>query len=86
MQITIITAEQAKAQAKTARIPTEQEKQVLDMLQNLTKDEGVRITLSEGDNMAALKKCIETIAVAEGVNVVVKVLKSKKLILVWRTS
>ena len=86
MQTTIISAEQAKAQAKTARVSLEQEKQILDMLQSITKDEGARVALSQGDNITALKKCIQLIATAEGVNVTVKAIKKKNLILVWRNA
>ena len=86
MKIEIVTAEHVKAQAKNARVSTEQEKQVLDMLQNLTKDEGVKITLSDGENMSALKKCIENVATSEGIDVIVKAIKKKGLVLVWRNS
>lgn len=86
MKIEIVTADQAKAQAKTAKVSTEQEAQVLEMLQNLTRDEGVKIRLDEGENITALKKCIEMVAASEGISVSVKALKAKKMVVVWRNS
>lgn len=86
MQIQVVTAAQAQAKAKTAKVSTEQEAQILKVIQELTKDEGIQITAGDTDNLGQLKKTVETIAASEGVNVVVKVLKSKKLILVWRSS
>jgi ribosomal protein L22 len=86
MKIEVVTSDQAKAQAKTARVSNEQETQVLDMLRNLTKDEGVIIQLDDGESLSGLKRCIETVAGSEGISVTVKTPKRKKMIVVWRNS
>ena len=86
MKIEVVTAEKAKAQVKTAKVSTEQETAVLEMLQNLTKDEGVKVRLDDGENINDLKKCIETIAASEGISVSVKALKAKKMVVVWRNA
>ncbi len=84
MQITVTTAESVKAAAKASKVSDTQEAEVLDMLQSLTKDEGIKITLGEGDNLAALKACILNTAKSEGIPVIVKAIKNKNTILVWR--
>ena len=70
---------------KASKVSDEQEKQVFDMLQSLTKDEGVKIKLDEGENMTSLKACILNIAKSEGISVTVKMAKKKWLMFVWRT-
>ena len=60
MRIDVVSLEQVKAAVKASKVSDEQEKQVVDMLQSLTKDEGVKIKLDEGENMTSLKACILT--------------------------
>ena len=68
MKVEIIPIEQAKAQARASRISPEQEAQITDMLQNLTKDDGAKIITDEGESMGSLKSRIQKIAKAEGVS------------------
>ena len=51
MKVEIVPIEQAKAQARASRISSEQEVQITDMLKNLTKDDGARITMDEGERV-----------------------------------
>jgi hypothetical protein len=84
MKVEIIPIEQAKAQARASRISSEQEEQITDMLQNLTKDEGAKITVDEGESIGSLKSRIQKIAKAEGVKVNLKTAKKKGMVIVWR--
>ncbi len=84
MQITVTTLEAVKGAAKASKVSDEQEGQILEMLQTLTKDEGVKIALADGDNLSALKACIQNTAKSEGIDVILKVVKAKRQILVWR--
>jgi len=84
MKVEIVPVEQAKAQARASRISSEQEAQITDMLQNLTKDDGVRITMDEGESIGSLKSRIQKIAKAEGMKVNVKTAKKKGIVIVWR--
>lgn len=85
MKVEIVPVEQAKAQARASRISSEQEVQITDMLQNLTKDEGARITVDEGESIGSLKSRIQKIAKAEGMKVNIKTAKKKGIVIVWRT-
>ena len=84
MEVEIVPIEQAKAQARASRISAEQEAQITDMLQNLTKDDGVRITMDEGESMGSLKSRIQKVAKAEGMKVNVKTAKKKGIVIVWK--
>lgn len=84
MKVEIIPIEQAKAQARASRISPEQEAQITDMLQNLTKDDGAKIITDEGESMGSLKSRIQKIAKAEGVKVNIKTAKKKGMVIVWR--
>ena len=84
MKVEIIPIEQAKAQARASRISSEQEAQITDMLQNLTKDDGAKIIMDEGESMGSLKSRVQKIAKAEGVKINVKTAKKKGMVIVWR--
>jgi hypothetical protein len=84
LKIEITTAEAAKGAVKASKVSEEQETQLTEMLQKLVKDEGVKITLGEGESMPAFKACIQTIAVGMGVGITLKTVKKKNLILIWR--
>ena len=84
MKVEIVPIEQAKAQARASRISIAQEAQITDMLQNLTKDDGAKITIDEGESIGSLKSRIQKIAKAEGVKVNVKTAKKKGMVIVWR--
>ena len=85
MKVEIIPIEQAKAQARASRISAEQEEQITDMLQNLTKDDGAKITIDDGESLGSLKSRIQKIAKAEGLKVNVKTAKKKGMVIVWMT-
>ena len=84
MKFEVVPIEQAKAQARASRISHEQEAQITDMLQNLTKDDGVRIAMDEGESMGSLKSRIQKVAKAEGMKVNVKTAKKKGIVIVWK--
>ena len=84
MKVEIVPIEQAKAQSRASRISAEQEVQITDMLKNLTKDDGARITMDEGESMGSLKSRIQKIAKVEGVKVNIKTAKKKGMVILWR--
>ena len=84
MKVEIIPIEQAKAQARASRISPEQEAQITDMLQNLTKDDGAKIITDEGESIGSLKSRIQKIAKVEGVKVNIKTAKKKGMVILWR--
>jgi hypothetical protein len=84
MKVELVPIEQAKAQARASRISAEQEVQITDMLKTLTKDDGARITMDEGESIGSLKSRIQKIAKAEGVKVNIKTAKKKGMVIVWR--
>jgi hypothetical protein len=84
MKVEIVSIEQAKAQARASRISAEQEAQITDMLQNLTKDDGAKITMDEGESIGSLKSRIQKIAKVEGVKVNIKTAKKKGMVILWR--
>ena len=70
MKVEIVPIEQVKVPKREYRVSLpNREVQITDMLKNLTKDDGARITMDEGESMGSLKSRIQKIAKVEGVKV-----------------
>ena len=81
MKIETIPITQAKALARPSRITPAEQQALEDMLRDIIKDEGKRITFDQGEKYASMKTRIETVAAGIGIPVTVK--SAKDGCVVW---
>jgi len=84
MKFQTVPLEQAKSLARAGRIPEETQKQILEMIQAMTRDEGVKIDLEPEESITAVKSRIAKVAEAEGITVEVRTAKKGRQLVVWR--
>lgn len=84
MKYQTVPLEQAKSIARAGRIPEETQRQILEMIQSITKDEGVKIDLEQDESITAMKSRIAKVAKAEGITVELRTSKQGKQLVLWR--
>ena len=84
MKIEVIPGTIARALAHIEKMSAKIETEVLDMLRSLKDGEGATITVEEGYELNKMKFFVKRLAKTEGINISVRALERRRLIVIWK--